>query len=1832
MAPAAHAARRVAAVLFVAIVLTTEGADGAELSLVAPEAIGEVVTLDAAHSAPLGEARHHPSPLQVKQARFLKLLERAAGSSCSGGKAQSVFCNLVKGLKHKYIVYLKDHNAAPFKAYIMRMNTRFCTGPKKNLASRRCQFIPTLMSGLPAVSPGQARVVGRTIISREEGAKYAMKKSDYALGISKMVDFYCKVKKEGVFCKQLQALQKQYSQASASNSNTAFRAAFVALRKQYCERPIDFQTKRCLLFNTLMKMPKSFKVPTSSDAIDHSKLDYGRAHFFAALKKTRAHFCAQGNKNHPQYCELTVAMMKKFAVYVKTGQVAPFSAYMKNVEMEVCKQAPGSVRCKATKLLMSKIPVGKQSKPVKKTVVKPKVKKVKAKKEHVRTAKTPAEYERVLKLVTVKFCRKGADTVFCQKVKGFSRHFANAKATCDLSKYSGYLQHMNTEFCKTATQRAGVKCKLFVVLRTKMPAICTAAEKTAAKKAAAAKAASAAAAAAATKKAAAKHKSRPKAKHSWGDAHLANLTPKQKAYRESLNDVVQHFCVKRKQPFCKQAKRMSTMFTDALKMQFSKPYEQYLKSLRKSFCSKPADAKLKQCQLLAVLSKTMVSVAHMGPYAKKRLKALQVSYMAQTKNIYSHYCSVDTKSLFCQLTRGLERTYKTSLKHTTNILYEGYLTNMEHKYCSTATQSKRCGLFPILRRQMPISMTTLKTLPQKHLEFLNTVADVQQHFCHGKTDTSLFCEVSRGMKRVYVHSLNGEDNSDFVFYLTRVQSSFCNGASNPGLRKACKVLPVLKKGIPPPFLAEGVKRLIDGIDAKQRMAIAQAELHRKLLKDRAHYLKTLQDIHKHYCSPSNRTYFCLLTLGLVTNYKHSLHKSFENYEYRHFLLHMKRDFCVRGLSDGYKKRCKFIPMLIHGLPMSINAEKRLFHEQNEYLKALQDVVGHFCHLTAKSVFCQLCHGLVHQYVRAVATHSNRGFSVYLNNVSSKYCVSGGKTNAKQCKTFGALRMGIPGSGLNAGRAINEAKSRIEKARAALSAARQIRTLAQKSAKKVATKDSIAALENAAHRELQAEHVLQVATNAEIRKMAEKAGAPSRAAVRQRFAEVNAWQARVKSTAIAAKMKKTAATEAVTKAKAKVLQTTLNLARATSAVKKATTKETIGEVEKAMKASADAKASLKQVSKFQAENVKEAKQQAIKAVHGAAAARVEAIKLKQKQTRLFAQFTLRAAQTAKMKAEEAADFAKLNAKKLAQKLSWAKQVAKDVRTSKNQANVAKASHAAHIAAAAKESTAEQLIIARKAYKKAKSANEKASATAKSTTAAVGHTQKFDSANPCVSAKAQRKVIMERKAVLKKMASAISKSVSKLSSLEAARSEFKAAKHKYSELKKACLKSSTLSKKEARQSTKNSMKAAQEKENKRNSKRLSREHQKLSQKQGQLNKAITKARAAKRTVSQLTSLVARIPTRKNIKSLKRAIDAAKVASLGKSIALKRMNAAKATEQAALLDSMKSTSSGTNLKLQQESDAAVVKAKTRYAAAMVAKQKAQSQASRHSSPKTKLAAKAARKKAQQMKAMLTSATTAASTLSGSVSAGNSSVKSIRAALANAKKEKEEARRVALANPSTGNLNSFRQHIRLVHQLERRLAGLKKEALSPKMASPKVPPGTDAKGGDLVAPLIAYYCSNSKYQRICTFYKKFQASGWKDTTGQMSKQLLQKVAEAKHHLAVIKGKLASARATSASNPTKANAKQVKGMFRQVKSATRMYDAASNVVKQFMQHQTELSAKMSEATVRSQAKVAKHIKKLSTFYCSQKKYAKLCSFYQNLAKKHLREKKQGLRPYASSA
>lgn len=222
-------------------------------------------------------------------------------------------------------------------------------------------------------------------------------------------------------------------------------------------------------------------------------------------------------------------------------------------------------------------------------------------------------------------------------------------------------------------------------------------------------------------------------------------------------------------------------------------------------------------------------------------------------------------------------------------------------------------------------------------------------------------------------------------------------------------------------------------------------------------------------------------------------------------------------------------------------------------------------------------------------------------------------------------------------------------------------------------------------------------------------------------------------------------------------------------------------------------------------------------------------------------------------------------------------------------------------------------------------------------------------------------------------------------------------------------------------------------------------------------------------------------------------------------------------------------------------------------------------------------------------------------------------------------------MAHPSDANLDAFRSVIRHVHEIQARLMVAKQQqSVAPTnhpsaKASTNKPlpsqPGKDKKGEDLVSTLLAYYCSHKKWARLCAFYKQFQKTGWKDTTGQLSKQLLKKVAEAKKHLHTVKVKLSSARATSTSNPTKQNTARVKSFFKEFKSASQAYNDAVRIVRRFMQHQSELNLKMKSSTSGIQAKMKKKIAKLITFYCSRNnKYAKLCNFYKQLRKKQAKE------------
>merc|ERR1711966_582358 len=121
-----------------------------------------------------------------------------------------------------------------------------------------------------------------------------------------------------------------------------------------------------------------------------------------------------------------------------------------------------------------------------------------------------------------------------------------------------------------------------------------------------------------------------------------------------------------------------------------------------------------------------------------------------------------------------------------------------------------------------------------------------------------------------------------------------------------------------------------------------------------------------------------------------------------------------------------MPMLKNNLPLSVHSFGTLTHRQDEYLKAMQDIVGHFCHESTHTVFCQLCHGLVRQFIQSVSDHNNEKFLSYLDEMQAQQCSDPKSKALKKCKIFSVLRKGIPGSYLGAKAAVSSAEANTEK--------------------------------------------------------------------------------------------------------------------------------------------------------------------------------------------------------------------------------------------------------------------------------------------------------------------------------------------------------------------------------------------------------------------------------------------------------------------------------------------------------------------------------------------------------------------------------------------------------------------------------------------------------------------------------------------------------------------------------------------------------------------------------------------------------------------------------------
>lgn len=988
--------------------------------------------------------------------------------------------------------------------------------------------------------------------------------------------------------------------------------------------------------------------------------------------------------------------------------------------------------------------------------------------------------------------------------------------------------------------------------------------------------------------------------------------------------------------------------------------------------------------------------------------------------------------------------------------------------------------------------------------------------------------------------------------------------------------------------------------------------------------------------------------------------------------HMKQDFCIRGAQDGYHKRCKFIPMLEHGIPLSLNEEKRLVHEQTEYFHAMQDIVGHFCYGMTKSVFCQLSHGLVRQFIRAVVDHRNTRYLTFLGNMESHYCPTAVDQNTKRCKIFPVLRAGVPGSGLGARESIDAAATHVAKIKAALDAAKQIRKIAQQAVRKNPTKDSLAALEQATQRELQSEKALHDAQTVEIHKMAEQAGAPSTADVKLASTSAKEMQQlSVKTKETSLRAKRDAAT-AVTKAKAQVLQTTLKLASATDAVKKSTSPATVEAVQKGMKASTKAKEVLRTVKAKADKSIKTAEQEASKAADEAIAANAKLIKLKAVQKKMFAQFAMRQAQKDADNAEETTMFAKVNAKKASQKLWWAKLHAKDDPSPKNQQAVAASAQEAHKAAVVAEKYATKALgLSHKAAEaaaeteNAEDSTEQVGKTTSAHAAVKSAQQEAREAQETVSEQAARvsgpvakKLVKEakRKEIkacgsaaiklqAKKKAKALldaasaalkeSQSPENMRAIQHAHDKYQSTQGASATASSLCEQAQTFTRKMAAgadmsKKSKGEVSAAklvqateaaahasavvqQAKREEREAvqQQTSRLKQRYTAAVDEAQYADEKAERAKTVVKKLTNVVAHDPSEHNIAALRKALVLRKEVLGKQALATKSMQSAASAHKSALAKLLKTTASST---LKQELATKLHQANLAGLSAIKQKLARATTASKTAQAALISAPTSANKKATMKSAALiqelrTQLAAASQGVAKIADEPHRSIAELQTALPAALKKKEAAKRVAMAEPSNENLDAFRRGIREVHSLQTKLM-MAKQAKADELAH--LPAHLDVASRSL-----QNYCSMGNKKDLCAFYKAFQQSGWQDDAGQIGKHLLTKVAKSKQHVQNIEQKLSAIKAKAVSNPSKTIKEQAEEISSQLEAARNSHEKSEKMVQQFMDHQTLIGSKLKKKTKASHIQLVAQIGKLINFYCKNNKYAKLCAFYKKLEDQH---------------
>lgn len=1783
--------------------------------------------------------------LEAKHIKFLHLLSESKRVFCKveGG----VFCQLLKGLRRQYFGAVRTGNNKDYENYVLKMNIRFCTGPHKNLQSKQCKLMPTFIHQLPDVTNMENMdSVGKYIVNPAKQDEYLEKQTSFYQRLTNMATDYCASKDHHVFCGQLKALAKHYksteggSHMSVEEAMTArakFKANFDQVHKQYCERKIDEMTNRCKQFAKLKEVPKAFGLAHPHPHVNLLKkdMDVPQQKYSKHLEEMQEHSCGDGG--HAIFCEMVVGMRQSFAtaVHQKKGKI--HTDYLSQVAKSVCDVAPQSKRCASIKLTLANYAdMEKERKNPASPKTTPKGQKKTTPKGQKKTSLS------VLKDVT-------------SKLEGLSGKVSPELAEANEEKKESTMSDdeqvsaLNRAMDETGVvpkKRQGPSTRIIGNRQSQQKRLDAVASES--------------------------------ASDTGVVGHMKNLTPDQESYRQSLNDVAKHYCVQAK-GFCTDATSLKVKFDEALHTQQSRPFEKFLAELRFTQCKTKETQASKKCKVLAVFAKTMVSVAHSGPDSTKRLHQLQRDYLDTTQKAAAQYCGADEASLVCQATRGLEREYMNSMEHKTNIAYEHYLTNMENQFCGTPILTRknpsRCVLFTQLRKTMPISMTTLKDLPQKHAEFISTVSDVSGNFCSGTGDTSLFCELARGIKRVYIHSLNVESNADFDFYLTRIEDKFCV-LPTPEMAKGCAVLPVLKSGVPPAFLAEGFQRPLESTHATEKIGAAQKVLHKRLHQDRMEYLNSLQDVYKHYCvkdAESHPTYFCSLVDGLVKNFEYSI-TSETNEDYKDYLSHMERDFCIRGAADGYDKRCKFIPMLKNGLPLSVKEEKELYHEQIEYLKAIQDIVGHFCYKMTKSVFCQLCHGLVIQFISAVVAQNNDGFKTYIDNMQAHYCDITTGDNSKQCQIFPVLRKGLPGVGLGGREALTTAANREGATASELQRAQQARKLAQEAVKRNPTKVSLAALERATHNELQAEKMVQQARIKVVHQLAENAGAPSTMAISvaiKHAKDLEGLAIKAKQNAVDVKFK---ATTEINKAKELVLQTANKVASATAEVKKETSPTTVKAVEAAMNASQEAKESLAAKEKESEKSIQDADAEATDISDRAVAAREKVIELKADQKKRFAQFAYKNAQQSADNAEEAAVFAQANAKSAAQKYWWAKVYAKENPSAENEQKVAEAAKAADDEAAIvkamnmKETSAhdtaqmksddlmkvDQAAMAdvdtETAHSKVKKAmldhSRAEQAAAKEAAELKGSVPakqiadaKAKATSSCAASTIANNAAAKTKAALNLAAANLkaTQNVDSLNKIRAAQRDHKAAVQESKDAVSVCehaknladkLSASAGDKISTDASTSNLVRAsevanraadavrqAKDEEQQAIKNKLFKLEHEVQLAQDHADLANEKSSRTAKSVTRLTDMVSNNPTEYNIATLKRALEKKESASRHLKVAEDALASAKKEQQAAMAEAAtKASDPETKDKISQqlttETLSQIEGLKKQLENAITASSAAVKKANDEPTDVNKQAETAAAEKVEKLKVELASASKSAGEKSPTGDAQPVTIAALEAKLLAASKKKNVAEQFAMEEPTNENLDAFREQVRKVHSLQTELM----IAHQQKESMAKMPRDPVAKETGIKG-LVMSYCGDDSTDALCSFYTPFVNQGFKGDEGEIVKYLLGDVVTAKAVVEKAELRVTSARAKAASNPIKLNKVDVTEAENNLISTKSTVQDAEHRVKQFMAKSKHMKTMSNDGA--DKAQVGLQVAKLVAQYCQNNVYAKLCDYYTNMKRKH---------------